>query len=125
MELDSCQAALLDILELARDCSQWVFKYRVDLALLQSLCPSMKGSEDEVLNRFYSPLCIRRLLWDGTKEKLMLVLSPEGEVILYDIVDMTFKKLEELELKDTDHSWRDRYYDRRKAYQFMETLACV
>ena len=93
MEVVGSQAPLLDILELARDCSQWVFKYRVDLALLQSLCPS---SKDEVLNRFYTPFCISRLLWDGTEEKPMLVLSPvDGEVILYD-TDMTFKKLPEV-----------------------------
>ncbi|XP_071909895.1 F-box protein At5g07610-like [Coffea arabica] len=123
MEVVGSQAPLLDILELARDCSQWVFKYRVDLALLQSLCPS---SKDEVLNRFYTPFCISRLLWDGTEEKPMLVLSPEdGEVILYDIEDMTLKKLEEEEPKDTDRGWRGRSYNRRKVYQFMETRACV
>ncbi|XP_027174724.1 F-box protein At5g07610-like [Coffea eugenioides] len=123
MEVVVSQAPLLDILELARDCSQWVFKYRVDLALLQSLCPS---SKDEVLNRFYPPFCISRLLWDGTEEKPMLVLSPEeGEVILYDIEDMTLLKLEEEEPKDTDRGWRGSSYDRRKVYQFMETRACV
>ncbi|KAL3534957.1 hypothetical protein ACH5RR_003418 [Cinchona calisaya] len=94
IEFKDLGGMFFDIFESARDYSNWVLKYHVDLAPLKTLYPSMVDEDDiqPCCNELYK-VCIPCFLNDEKERKAKLGISVLRKIILYDINDMTVKEI--------------------------------
>ncbi|KAL3534948.1 hypothetical protein ACH5RR_003409 [Cinchona calisaya] len=115
-----------DIFESARDYSNWVLKYHVDLAPLKTLYPSMVYEDDiqPCCNELYK-VYIPCFLNDEKERKAKLGISVLRKIILHDINDMTVKEIAEVDSKENETDCWDYIYQWDDAHQHLETLAYV
>ncbi|KAK9291696.1 hypothetical protein L1049_019645 [Liquidambar formosana] len=108
-----------------RDYSGWFVKYRLDLDTLTTAFPEImvwsRSYFDPPDSNFYElvPLCLVR---GETDEDSYLVLLIPGKALRYNLNDMTYKKLCDVEGIDIEGFPGFMY---ASAYQYIETLSCV
>lgn len=125
IEINDPEAMLFDIFEMARDYSQWVLKCHVDLTPVTTLYPSMIDADCNPATDFRFNFHILYFLEDEKENRMRLLISLCGKIILYDINDKIVKELAEVVPKDTDGDWWDSCFRWRDTYRHMETLATL
>ncbi|XP_027072071.1 F-box protein At5g07610-like [Coffea eugenioides] len=111
---------------LGRYHSRWLLKYRVDLGLLTARYPLMSNEQFVNYREKEFPFGILCFQVDKKANKAKLIISLPGKIISYEISDMIFEELVEIEpayvkfvrYNMSIYTWKD-------AFNHFEILSCV
>ncbi|OIT26467.1 PREDICTED: F-box protein At5g07610-like [Nicotiana attenuata] len=116
-ECDGGAASLVDVMELQKDYSGWSLKYRIDIGYLGR---GIGGNADGIK---VDVLCLVEANGEG---KTMLIVSAQGRILSYDIVDRTFEEVCNVSnFASVKQDPLEYKYKWGQAFQHFETLACV
>lgn len=115
-------ATSLDVYELNCDRSGWFLKYEVDLTQLAKDLPEMTNNRHTIDDEYaFAVLSLVRRREDFNEDSL-LVLEIPGKVIVYNLVDQTWKLVWLFCKPNNAREW---FCGIHKAMDYIESLACV
>ncbi|KAE8684724.1 putative F-box family protein [Hibiscus syriacus] len=116
----------MDIFEMARDYSQWIWKKRVDLGDAVRVFPELELGCVEYGPGF-SGVCV---IGSEEEDEPMVVVWADGKIVCFDLRQGAWKmvydlgpgiKIGSLYLGEDDHLHHERFH----AYQYFENLSCL
>lgn len=121
-EVFACAASSVDVYQLNPDHSGWFLKFKVDLDKLSKDLPEMCHNVHTYVNEYaFSVLSLVRRREDFDEDSV-LVLEVPGKVIVYNLVDQSWKEVHSFPGADNARDWICGIFE---AMDYKESLACV
>ncbi|XP_074326246.1 F-box protein At5g07610-like isoform X2 [Apium graveolens] len=121
-EVFACAASSLDVYQLNPDHTGWFLKFKVDLYQLSKDLPQMRSNMYTYVDEYaFSILSLVRSREDFDEDSV-LVLEVPGKVIVYNLVDQSWKEVHNFRRADNPRHWR---WEINSAIDYNESLACV
>ncbi|KAL8114027.1 hypothetical protein AgCh_021062 [Apium graveolens] len=122
VEVFACAASSLDVYQLNPDHSGWFLKFKLDLYQLSKDLPQMRHNMHTYVDEYaFSVLSLVRSREDFDEDSV-LVLEVPGKVIVYNLVDQSWKEVHNFRRADNGRHW---IWEINSAIDYNESLACV